>query len=276
MVVRIGITTAMAGVTWIVRELPLPTAAQGALMVLSGATMGDVGLRVARRVTPYSMLRRHRAAQTAIFAIVGTIYGLIAAFVVVVVWENFSDTDATVSREANALGDLEQMSRGFDVVIRRQVQEAARTYALQVVEDEWPEMQKGASSERAHAALIELWHVYTDMGPRQRQTPLYNHSVTRLNEIDDNRRLRLTASKERVPLIMWVMLYAGGLATIMLGLFFESPYDRFHRMMVTLLAGTVMFSIFLIASLEGPFDGDIKVESTAFQFVLKNMQNLER
>jgi peptidoglycan/LPS O-acetylase OafA/YrhL len=113
------------------------------------------------------------------------------------------------------------------------------------------------------------------MGPAQRAHPLYDHSIDRLTEMDDNRRLRLAASRERVPAIMWAMLYAGGAAIVVLGYLFQSPGDWFQRFLIALLSGTVMFSIFLVVALEGPFDGDVSVRPAAFRFVLDHMQVLE-
>ncbi|MGH3387759.1 MAG: DUF4239 domain-containing protein [Actinomadura sp.] len=273
--VRVVLLVALIGVAWWLREASIPTKVQGAAMVLCALLVADLGFKVTRRLVPFEVLRRHGAAQTAIFAIVGTVYGLIAAFVVIVVWEDFSSTDATVAREANALADLERMSAGFAVVERRQVQGAARSYAYQVIHEEWPAMAEGRSSERAQAALIELWHVYTDMGPAERAHPLYDHSIDRLTEMDDNRRLRLAAGSERVPAIMWGMLYAGGSSVVILAYLFESPRDWFQRFIIALLAGTIMFSIFLVVALEGPFDGDVSVNPAPFQYVLDHMQTLE-
>jgi hypothetical protein len=273
--IRIVLLVALIGVGWWLRDAPIPTKIQGATMIACALLVGDLGFRVSRRLIPFAVLRRHRAAQSAIFAVVGTIYGLIAAFVVVVVWQDFSNADATVAREANALADLERMSAGFDVVERRQVQGAARTYAYLVIHEEWPAMARGQSSERVQAALIELWQVYTDMGPAERAHPLYGHSIDRLIEMDDDRRLRLAAGNDHVPAIMWVMLYAGGSSVVILAYLFESPRDWFQRFIIALLSGTIMFSIFLVVTLEGPYDGDVSVKPTPFQFVLDHMQTLE-
>jgi hypothetical protein len=263
--------------TWELRTAPLPTKLQGALMLACAVLIGDLGMKVARRLIPFGVLKRHSAAQLAIFAVVGTVYGMIAAFVIVVVWENYSTADTTVSREANALGDLEGMSRGFDVQFRRQVQEAAHTYAYQVIHEEWPAMRTGGSSDRAHAALTELWSLYTEVGKAKRGDPLYDHSIDRLGEVDDQRRIRLAQSKQGLPALMWLMLYAGAFAAVALAYFFESPTDWFHRLVIAMLSGTLMFSIFLVVALEAPFGGgDIHVNPDAFQFVMDHMQNLEK
>jgi len=270
----VGLATGL----WWLKKVTFSTKLQGLLMVGSAVLLGDVGLKLTRRLVPFGMLRRHSAAQTAIFAVVGTVYGLIAAFAIVAVWQDYTDANTVVSQEANALGALEHMSRGFDVVTKRQVQEAARTYAYEIIHDEWPAMARGKDSERVQGALTELWQVYTDMAgkPKQADQSLYERSIYQLTEMDTNRRARLAASQDRIPTILWLMLYSGALSTLVLAYLFESPNDWFQRLVVALLAATTMFAVFLCAALEGPFDGDIAVSSKPFQYVIDHMQNLER
>jgi hypothetical protein len=267
----------LAVALWWLKTVTFSTKLQGLLMVLAAVLLGDIGLKLTRRLVPFGMLRRHSAAQTAIFAVVGTVYGLIAAFAIVAVWQDYTDANTVVAQEANALGALEHMSRGFDVVTKRQVQEAARTYAYQIIDDEWPAMARGRDSERVQGALTELWQVYTDMAKHKKaDQSLYERSIFQLTEMDTNRRARLAASQERIPTILWLMLYSGALSTLVLAYLFESPNDWFQRLVVALLAATTMFSVFLCAALEGPFDGDISVSSKPFQYVIDHMQNLER
>ncbi|MEV0822812.1 hypothetical protein [Nonomuraea rubra] len=161
------------------------------------------------------------------FATVGAVYALVLGFVIVVVWQQYSDTEATVGREANAVADLERMSRALPVDEQRQVQDAARTYLRLVIHEEWSLMARGASSTRAHAALVEPWTVYTDMEAKQRASPLYDRSVTRLNELGDNRRQRLNDAGQSVSPLMctrreWLDLLQG-LYTSWGGRWFRPP-----------------------------------------------------
>ena len=66
--------------------------------------------------------------------------------------------------EANALADVDRMSRGFVV------QEAASTYARLVIQDEWPAMARGESSPIANAGfsrVVARIHGHGSKGTRE-------------------------------------------------------------------------------------------------------------
>jgi len=191
-------------------------------------------------------------------------------------WQGYRETAAAVGREANALGDIERMSRGFSVPVRRSVQEAARTYANLVIDVEWPAMEHGQSSEQAHAILVELWNSYTDMPASDRAHQIYGASIVRLNELSTNRRLRLLSSANSVPILMWGLLALDAVALVLLSLVLDIPRRGMHVLLIALMTATMVSSLFLVAVLDGPFDGQMRVSPEPFRFVLESLQNLER
>lgn len=92
-------------------------------------------------------MQAHHDVAAAIYTIAGTIYAVLLAFAVIIVWQAFTDTQSMVAEEANAVSGLERMSRGFPTVIQRQLHEAALTYAHIVVVKERRLM---ATVNRAH------------------------------------------------------------------------------------------------------------------------------
>lgn len=209
------------------------------------------------------------------FATIGAVYALVLGFVIVVVWQQYSDTEATVAREANAIADVERMSRTLPLDAQRQVQGATRAYLRLVIQEEWGLMARGQSSSRAQAALFELWTVYTDVEAKMQASPLYERSVTRLNELGDNRRQRLNDAGQSVSSLMWVMLYAGGVVTVLISYLFDVQSQRLHRLLIMMLSGVLMFALFLTSALQSPFDDNLRISPEMFQAVLDNMRQLE-
>ncbi|MDG4859942.1 DUF4239 domain-containing protein [Streptomyces sp. T-3] len=203
------------------------------------------------------------------------VYALVLGFVIAGVWRTYTEVEAGVSREANAVADLEHMSRAFSVPVQRQVQGACRTYLRLVVDEEWHLMKVQRSSERADAILTELWITYTEMKAEERG-PTYDQSLTRLNELSDTRRLRLLASHEGVPGLLWVLLYGGPLVALAVAGFFRVSNVFLQRLLLAMVAGAVAFTLFLIDSLERPFDQQITIEPGPFAYVLEHMRQLER
>ncbi|MFJ2745209.1 hypothetical protein ACIO3O_36755 [Streptomyces sp. NPDC087440] len=259
----------------LVKRATLPLWASCVLLVGLSVLLVNAGLPLARYCVRNVAMTQNSASQAAVFAMIGTVFATLVAFAVVVVWENYADAESTVAQEANALADLERMSRGFAVPVRRQVQEASRTYATIVIGDEWDAMTASGADPRAHAALTELWTVYTDMGPDGKASPLYQPSIERMNSLGDNRRLRLLAARSEVPTVVWLMLYCGGVLSVVMVYFFGVRRDWVQRLVVSVLATVVALSVFLVASLEKPFGGDAGIGPDAFESVVASMQNLE-
>ena len=215
------------------------------------------------------------AIMGAVFGLIGTLFSILIAFSIIVVWGSYVGAASTSAEEANALGNLESMSRGFSVPVRRQVQEAVRSYAKLVIAEEWPKMAEGETSERADALLIELWHIYTDIAPAERSHPVYSQSLARLNEVTTNRRLRLLTIDDRVPPILWVLLTVVGLLLLMLSFQFDIAAPWTHAVIVGVIAILVSLPLLLVAALDNPYGGLMAIEPEPFQLVLDNLQQLE-
>ncbi|QHF97131.1 DUF4239 domain-containing protein [Streptomyces sp. NHF165] len=259
-----------------VRLARLPAVAACLLLVGAAVLLVNSALPLARHGVRRVVADQNSTVQTAVFAIVGSLYATLVHFSVVVVWNGWSQADTTVVQEANALADLERMSHGFSGPVHRQVRETSLTYTAVVINDEWPAMARRDSAPQAHAALSELWTIYTSMGPDDRGNALYGPSIERLGQLDDNRRLRLRASARAVPTVVWVMFHCGGALAVVMVFFFGVRRDWLQRLIVSVLAGVVALSVFLVTSFERPFAGEAGVRPDAFTAVQAQLREGDR
>ncbi|WP_460531271.1 bestrophin-like domain [Flindersiella endophytica] len=203
-------------------------------------------------------------AVNATFATVATIYALLFGFVIVIVWQAVTDVQVAVTRETNAIVELDQMAGGFSTADQRRVQNASRAYVRAVIEDEWPKLDRGEVSEPAEAALAELWSTYTSMSATDRSSPLYSQSIQRMNDLGDARRARLSANGSALPDLLWVLLWSGAVLTLFLAYLFKVDSIRLQRVLLTLLTGVMALALFLVAALDRPFDDRLPVTTDTF------------
>ncbi|HEV7843730.1 MAG TPA: hypothetical protein VGO69_08525, partial [Pyrinomonadaceae bacterium] len=193
----------------------------GFLIVGLSILLAHLGLRVVRRFVPLPVLESHHEVAGFIIGVLGAIYAVLLAFVVVIMWNQFEDAHANVEREANQLNDLSRLAQGFSAPAQQRLLPMMRAYAQSVIEDEWPAMSHGKDSPRAQAALDDLWRAYLETDPQtERESALYSTSLDRLNEMSDSRRLRLFASRDDLPFVIQFLLWGGGLITIAFTYFF--------------------------------------------------------
>ncbi|NGN64957.1 DUF4239 domain-containing protein [Streptomyces sp. A7024] len=268
-------TVAAVGLV-VVRTVTIGLWVEAALTVAFTLLLVNSGVPLARRLVRNALVERNSPSQGAVFASIGAVFATLVAFAVVVVWEHYAETQTTVAQEANALANIERLSRGFPVEKRRQVQEATRTYAYVVVDAEWKNMAEHGPDPRAQSQLGDIWSVYMNVKPADRDDPLYEASVANLQELSDNRRLRLLAAEYRVPGVVWILLYFGGVVTIVMVYFFGVRRDWMQRVVVSVGALVIALSIFLVSALENPFKGEVAIQPDAFTHVVDQMQNLER
>ena len=119
------------------------------LTVVVPVLVAVAGLWLVQHLVPTRLREEHNDVAGFIYAVVGVAYAVLLAFVVIAVWEEHEAAKDAVESEANELAGVYFLADRLPD--RARVQELARSYARVVVEEEWPMMEEGASSERARS-----------------------------------------------------------------------------------------------------------------------------
>jgi hypothetical protein len=241
-------------------------------VVIVGGSLVLVWLAIAlvRRFIPHQTMARHNDVAGFVYATMGVTYAVVLAFVVIAVWENYTETSQIADQEASSLGALYRVANGFPDPHRGAAQEAALTYAEVVVNVAWPAMNEGGNpASEATAALDHLYAIYTApelvaaVNPQQ-----YAESLDLLNEVSIARRERVLASNSGLPNILWLVLIGGGVVVVGFAFLFgvESGYSQ-----VAILTGltlTISLLLFVVADAQHPFQGSFSVPPEAMESVL--------
>lgn len=201
-----------------------------------------------------------------IFSAVGVVYGVLLAFLVLVVWQTFEDAQVNVEHEANALVNIYRLGQGLPDPEGSQVLTLARQYAQQVKDLEWTAMETGKSSPEVDQTLEDLWRIHRTLDASDTRSDNHEQQFfDSLNNLGNERRVRLLQSRLELPRLMWILLIVGGLITIGFTLFLRAPNWKAHLLMTGMFAGLVAFVLLLIVELDNPFSGDVRVSSLAFE-----------
>jgi len=252
---------------------PLPLAITtiwlGVLIVGGTIAATLVGAVLARRFIPRERIVEHQDVAAVMFSMVGLLYAILLAFVVVVVWEQFDSAEQNVDDEVTKISNLMRDANGFDAAQQAKVKGRLLTYSQSVIHDEWKTMAHGKSSPETAEDYRKIWVAYYDYTPRTDvQRSFYDESVDKLNELGAARRLRLLASQSSVPGLLWMLLIAGAVVTLSFVYLFEMPGRLFQPLVAGAISGLTAFILFLVLALDHPFSGDVKIEPTAFQQII--------
>ena len=104
------------------------------VLVVGGACLAAVvGLALVQRLVPVTIRREHNDVAGFIYAVLGVIYAVLLALVVIAVWEEFGRARVTVEGEANALAEIFWLAHRLPEPEGRHLQELTRSYAEEVV-----------------------------------------------------------------------------------------------------------------------------------------------
>ena len=127
-------------------------------------------------------------------------------------------------------------------------------------------MAERASSPEAWGVYNQLWRTYQRFQPQnEHEWTWYAESLTRMNQLSDQRRLRLLSSRsEGIPAVMWVALLGAGGVTIGFSFLFGTRSAVAQVLMTSALAMTIAVVLLSIVALEEPFRGITRVDPGAF------------
>jgi hypothetical protein len=248
-----------------------------AALTVGGITAASlVGLALVRRRVDPAVLEPHQAVAGYIVAVVGVIYGVLLALVVLAVWSDFEEARLNVELEANELADVYRLAGGLPAATRDEVRAAARQYTLSVVEDEWPAMAADHDSTATWDFMDALWRQALAYQPATTgQEAVHTELLAATERLSDHRRLRLLESRHHLPWVLWTAVLAGAGSTIGFAYLFGVRHSYLHAVMTGLLAWTIGLSIFVLLALDRPFSGSVRIRPDAFELDLALFDRLD-
>ena len=236
------------------------------------------GLLVVRHCVPMAVLRESNDAVGNYLQTLGTIYAVLLAFVVFVVWQQFNETRAHVESEANELVDLIRVVKGLSPVLSVPFLEQAGSYVGTVLDREWRAMATGdeAALEHGGRVLQAMWDLLVAYEPcSECHKSLYEEGLARFNDVSDRRSSRLSSSRLRIPLALRLLLYSGAAMTV--GSMYLLAVERveLHAIITAALAGAISHVLYVVSDLDNCFAGDWRVERAPFERARRYLADLQ-
>src|SRR5215218_6164932 len=97
----------------------------GVLVVFAGCLAALVGLEVVQRLVPAEKRQEHNDVAGFVYAVVGIVYAVLLALLVIAVWEQFQKANETVESEANAVAEIAWLAHRLPEPERHVLQEEA-------------------------------------------------------------------------------------------------------------------------------------------------------
>ena len=245
----------------------------GVLVVCAVILAALGGLALVQRLVSTEVRQSHNDVAGFIYAVVGVIYAVLLALMVIAVWEDYEKARDTVEQEANALAEIFWLAHGLPEPERHHVQELARSYARVVVDEEWALMEHGRASPRGWVLIDDIRATLQEVEPRtEAGLELYAEGLDQIQRLADARRMRLAEAEEGLPGVLWVVLVIGGVAAVGFTYLFGLENTGVHRLMVATLAMIITLVLFTVGALEYPFSGSARIGAGTYELVLDRFE----
>ena len=240
----------------------------GLLLTFGVVVVSILGLLVARKWLDkhHPELKTQHDITDPYSQFVAMLFAVLLGFMVADSMQRFGNARETVQAEASSLGNVYRLAEGLPRQNETELRDLCTQYADEVINDEWPMLAEHKDSPKAWAIYKKLWHACTTYEPvTQRQNNAQASLLDSMESLGNSRRMRVEALHSGLPMVLWVVLFIGGAATILFTYFFSAPNVKIQEIMVGMVSLVICLNLFLLASYDDPFNGDVRVSPSAFE-----------
>lgn len=233
-----------------------------------------LAVRLVRRIWPHPVFKENNELVGFTYAVYGLIYGVFLAFIIVVAWQSYAETERLVMHEATILSELWRDSLAFPPAFRDNIHRDLIEYAQSVVDDEWPAMAaRGQAHPLTQAVYERLWALTYHIQPEtQNQSAYLSEFLARMNELGGARRLRILHSRMEVHNVLWMVLLIGAVPTMAYPLLFSNKHALVQVMIMASIMLIVSLGLLVTLFLQHPFSGGASIDPEAFRELLEAFQ----
>ncbi|ADB33279.1 hypothetical protein Kfla_4243 [Kribbella flavida DSM 17836] len=208
-----------------------------------------------------------------VFTIVGGVNVVIAAFVLISLFDATDKADENTYQEANALVAVRWASESLAEPARSRVEELTQSYANEVVQVEWPALRAGGPVGGQGWELLSELQGEVERVPTRtdREENSRIEASTQLWNVYQARQDRLNASGNGVSAIVWFAILVGSAMSVGLMFMFGGPGVYSYAVIVSMLSGAIALMLFAIYQLQDPFSGGASVGPDAYVAALTRL-----
>jgi len=195
------------------------------------------------------------------------LYGILVGLLAVAAYQNFSAVDDIVTNEASSLEALYRDLRAYPQPMRGRLQDELRDYTRYVIDQSWPEQKKGILPTEESQRVSEFIAGLMAFKPSDKSEEItHAETLRQLNNFVQLRRVRLANVTRGIPAVLWWVVALGALIYILLIAMLDMEL-HVHLILGSTISVFLGVVIFLIATMDNPFRGEVSLGSGEFQAV---------
>ena len=231
-------------------------------------------LYIVKRVAHYKIRKSHNDVIASIFNKAGTVFGIMIAFVVVILWQDYNRAvDSAIKEGTEALELYRDLSLYPNPKQANSATKSVINFAKLVIDDEYPAMANMRMSPTTEQAMNNLRNDIHKINPQDRQGQiLYAKILNDLEHLSKLRDDRLSETESSLPGIVWAALIVGAFVAILFSSLLGAERFWLHALLISMLAIILATAFYLIIELDYPFMGELCAKPTSYIKMLKTLE----
>ena len=241
------------------------TLAFSILIIVGSAIFSVVALFAIRKFGKREVVTRHNELAGNVLAVVGTLNAVLLGLVVVEAQNRFQQARTNEATESSLIADTRLYAEYLPEPTRSAVDRHVERYVKLVREQEWDAPLAEQPNKQAVKEFHALWKLTCSFTPASsKEQNLQTSMLASLSQSFDLRRFRITTGRHGLPSILWAVLIACSLITVICTCFLAAESLAMHALLVTLLSITLSMGILVVWVLGNPYTGDWKIRPEQF------------
>jgi hypothetical protein len=197
--------------------------------------------------------------------LLGSIYAVMFAFVIFVIWDQFTDVENMTMRECNSLDDLLRFCQYINANANHAIRRALVDYAQRVVRSEWPclgDRRKDSQTEKAFTVLMNAVIGAVPANPSEEQ--MHARLIDIVRAAGEHRDDRIAKSLTQIPPTLVRLVNAMALALLLLVFVYPFHSGLIGFSCFILLAAILFGANLVMMDMDNPFKGLHNVSPESF------------
>lgn len=246
--------------------------AHALLLIVVFVCMALLGQVLVNRFVKREVLEVHHSAGEAMMGVVGTLFSVLLGFMVASAMDKYNDARMHDELEASNVASVFRVARGLSDIDRPRIRQLCREYVDDVINSEWPKMEKGVKINHGWETYQKLWEaVVASVPENDRQSNLQQGLIASMQSLGEHRRARILLAQTGLQPSLWLIVGFGAVITVLLSYVFASQFPKVQGFMTTLVATALALNIWLLSAYSHPYTGELRIRPTMFELLKENI-----
>ena len=228
-------------------------------------TFSGIGLLIVRKCFHKVQFEKHHEVAGYLLTVVGTMYSVLLGLIVVNVQGKFDQARQLAETEANCCSDIWNYCRGLPPAVRYTIRLPLQNYYVTVKNENWEATAAGEKREFSVPSYQTLWRGIAAYQPQtNRESACYGSILETMRSLADARRYRMVARRRHISKVIWMVLIAGCVLTIIFSYFFWVDSARTQIALTFFVTIFIALNMLLVRLFENPYRQEFRVKQGAF------------